>query len=66
MIPRYDIIYNDIDDVWSVYKIPSKASVKVETGKYGILVHRDINNEITYIEFPEPDVLFGIKDIDKF
>ncbi len=66
MMQKYDIIYNQTNDIWSIYKIPSKNSVTVETAKYGIVVHRDINNEITCIDFPEPDILFGIKDIAKF
>lgn len=68
MMTGYDILYNLTNDVWSIYKIPSKDAVKVDNGKYGILVYRDIHNKIIRIDIPEPDILLGIniEDIKQF
>lgn len=65
---RYDIIYNQEDDTLEIFKVPSRNPVNVNTVKYGIEFHTDINGNTVKIVIPEPTILFGIdkKAIDSF
>ena len=68
MYNKYEIIYNYEDDTLEIFKTPSLNPVKINTVKYGIEFHTDINGNTVKIVIPEPSVLFGVDDkaIDSF
>lgn len=68
MYNKYEIIYNYEDDTLEIFKTPSRNPVKINTVKYGIEFHTDINGNTVKIVIPEPSVLFGVDDkaIDSF
>lgn len=68
MYNKYEIIYNYEDDTLEIFKTPSRNPVKINTVKYGIEFHTDINGNTVKIVIPEPHVLFGVDDkaIDSF
>ena len=43
MYNKYEIIYNYEDDTLEIFKTPSRNPVKINTVKYGIEFHTDIN-----------------------
>ena len=68
MYNKYEIIYNYEDNTLEIFKTPSRNPVKINTVKYGIEFHTDINGNTVKIVIPEPSVLFGVDDkaIDSF
>ena len=68
MKTNYEIYYDYEDDVLEIVKVPSKAPVEENEGKYGIIIRKDIVGNTVSISIPECDVLFGcdIKDIENF
>ena len=62
MYNKYEIIYNYEDDTLEIFKTPSRNPVKINTVKYGIEFHTDINGNTVKIVIPEPSVLFGVDD----
>lgn len=68
MIRRFDIVYNEQEEILSLYRIPSKSFVNIEEGKYGISFYKDINNKTVRIDIPEPLILFGtrLEDLESF
>ena len=60
MYNKYEIIYNYEDDTLEIFKTPSRNPVKINTVKYGIEFHTDINGNTVQISIPEPEIIFGI------
>lgn len=64
MYNKYEIIYNNEDDTLEIFKTPSRNPVKINTVKYGIEFHTDINGNTVKIVIPEVSILFGVKSKD--
>lgn len=56
----YEIFIDYEDDALEIVKTPSRQPVKIIEGKYGIILHQDINGMTVKITIPEPEVLFGV------
>ena len=62
MYNKYEIIDNNEDDTLEIFKTPSRNPVKINTVKYGIEFHTDINGNTVKIVIPEVSMLFGVDD----
>ena len=58
----FNIVYDDENEILSLYRIPSKKFVNTESGKYGISYHKDIFGNVVKIDIPEPFILFGMSE----
>lgn len=65
---EYDILYHDGLNILNLYRKTKDKVVNKTKGKYGVIHHRNIHNNVIKIEIPEPDFLLSlsIQDLKRF
>lgn len=61
MMNLYQLLYSEPDDILTLYKMMTKSKiVDKHEGRYGVVNHRDVRNNIMKIEIPNPSFVLSL------